>query len=198
MDPNQAIIDTISKIFASVCIIETVSGIILNPLFLIIYLKSKRLKSSSTFKIFAVSAINDMLVGIPWNQENFFSAMFNYSASYSSVYYCRWIANFFQYTTLTIETWIVLSISVDRLLSMVVRKWSKFYFGGNRPYIFTVLLCFLISAINFHLIFTGGYTRFDNETNTERVICFASDPSLNYDWYSFAAKVSLLISIEKL
>lgn len=192
MDANAVII--VSKIFASICIIEAVSGLVFNLLVLIIILSSRRLRSTSTFKILAVSAINDIVVSIPWNQEDFFSTMFNYSASYSSLFYCRWIANFSEYTTLSIESWIVLSISVDRLLSLTVKKWSKFYFSGYRPYIFAVLLCFIITALNFHLGFTAGYSIFDNETQTETIICYVTDPAIGYDWYGFAAKVSVIVS----
>ena len=188
--PNQTVIDTVAKIFAYVCITETVTAILLNPLVLIICLKSKRLRSTSTFKILAVSAVNDMLVCLPWNQENFCNTILNYYLSYQVLFVCRWISVFLQYTTFNIQSWILLSISVDRLLSMVVKRWSKFHFSGYRPYIYSVSLCVFMAAVNFHEVFTSGYSYYDNDTQSEVVICYASDPSYNYDWYVFAAQVS--------
>jgi hypothetical protein len=118
--------------------------------------------------------------------------MFNFTPSYESIFFCRFFANFLGYTTLCIETWMVLSISVDRLLSMTVKKWTKFYFKGYRPFIFAVLLCLFIAGLNFHIIFTGIYIFYDNETQTDVFYCYTTDPSFGYDWYNFATKVCLL------
>ena len=188
--PNKNIIDTVSKVLSCLCIVETSAAIVLNPLVIIIILMSKRLRQISTFKILAVSAVNDMLVTISWNVEMFGYTMFNYIPSSNSIFFCRFFANFLGYTTLCIETWILLSISVDRLLSMTVKKWTKFYFKGYRPFIFAVLLFVFIGALNFQIIFTGVYIFYDNETQTEVYYCYMTDPSYGYDWYGFATKVS--------
>ena len=186
---SNFIIDTISTIFAVTGFIETVVSIILNPLVIIIILKSERLRTTSTFKILTVSAVNDMLVCLSWNLEMFLYTLFNYEPVNESVFYCRWLSNFLQLTTLSIESWLLLSISVDRLLSLKVKKWSKFYFNGYRPYIFAVLLCFTMAAIHFFEVFTIGYSYFDNETQTEIFVCYTTHPSLGYDWYNFALRV---------
>ena len=187
---SNLIVDSVSKIFSIYGLIETVVSIISNLLVIIIILKSQKLRTTSTFKILAVSAINDMLVCLPWNLEMFLYTIFNYGIVYENIFYCKWLANFLQFTTLSIESWLLLSISVDRLLSLKVRKWSRFYFSGFRPYIFGILLCFSIAGINFFEVFTNGYTYFDNETQTEIFVCYASDPSLGYDWYTFSIQVN--------
>ena len=195
METNaQNIIDTISKVFSCLCIVETVFGIILNMIIVILCLKSQRLRTNSTFKMFVVGAINDMLISVPWNLDIFALTMFNYLLPDQSHFYCRWISNFLQYTTLSIESWLLLSISIDRLLSMVVKKWTKFYFSGYRPYIFAVLMCFLIAGINFFEVFTVGYSFYNNQTQTEMFLCYASNPSLGYDWYTFSTQVSYLFT----
>ena len=191
MDSTQkSIIDTVSKIFSVYAIIETVVSIILNLLVIIIILKSERLRTTSTFKILVVSAVNDMLVCFPWNVSNFLYTMFNYVAMYRSAFICKWIFMFLQYTTFSIESWLLLSISVDRLLSLHVKKWSKFYFNGLRPYIFAVLLCLTMAAINLFEVFTIGYSYFNNQTQTETFVCHGTDPSLGYDWYTFSIQVN--------
>ena len=191
MDSTQKlIIDTVSKIFAVYAIIETAASIVLNLLVIIVILKSERLRTTSTFKILVVSAVNDMLVCFPWNIANFLYTMFNYVAMYRNAFICKWIFMFLQYTTFSIESWLLLSISVDRLLSLHVKKWSKFYFNGYRPYIFAVLLCLTMVAINLFEVFTIGYSYFNNQTRTETFVCHATDPSFGYDWYTFSIQVN--------
>ena len=192
MDPNQNIYDTFSKIFSCLGLFEALVALILNPMVLFIILRSKQLRQISTFKILAVSAVNDMLVGVAWNIDTFGYTMLNYTPSFVIPFFCEWFVNFLAYATLCIETWMMLSISVDRLLSMTVKKWTKFYFKGYRPFIYAVLLCLFIAGLNFHLGFTSGYIFYDNETQTEVFYCYMTDPSYGYDWYNFGIKVILL------
>jgi len=116
--------------------------------------------------------------------------MFNYEPVNDSVFYCKWISIFLQFTTMTIESWLLLSISVDRLLAMTLKKWTKFYFNGYRPYLFAVLLCLTMAAINLFEVFTIGYSYFNNQTQTVAYVCHGTNPSLGYDWYSFSIQVN--------
>ena len=196
MDSTQKlIIDTVSKIFSVYAGIEIVASIILNSLVIVIILKSERLRTTSTFKILVVSAVNDMLVCFPWNIGLFMRNIIKYTPIFQSVFFCNWISIFLQFTTLSIESWLLLSISVDRLLSLKVKKWSKFYFNGYRPFIFAVLLCLTITGINLFEVFTIGYTYFDNKTQTEIFVCYTTNPYFSYDWYSFATQVNILVCL---
>ena len=196
MDSKQSlIVDTVSKIFAIYGLFQTVASIILNSLVIIIILKSEPLRKTSTFKILVVSAVNDMLVCFPWNVEMYLYTMFNYEPVDDSVFYCKWISNFLQFTTMSIESWLLFSISVDRLLSMTLKKWSKFYFNEYRPYIFAITLCLTIAGINFFEVFTIGHTYFDNETQIVIFECITTNPSLGYNWYTFATQVNILVCL---
>lgn len=194
MDPNESVrVETVSKIFACLSIVETILSIIFNPLVLIIILRSKKLRQISTFKILAISAVNDMLVAIAWNVDMFGMTMFNSTPSSNSIFFCRFFATFLGYATLCIETWILLSISADRLLSMAVKKWTKFYFNGYRPYIYTVSLSLFIAGLNIFVGVTSGSAIHDNQTQTDFFNCYMTDPSFGYDWYNFESKVSNFI-----
>ena len=193
MTISHDIINILSKLFACYNILLILVGFILNPLVAIIYLKGNRLRTKSTFKILAVGAVNDMLVCIARNHEGFTTTFFNYSGVYVSLLYCRWISIFIQYTTIQLESWILLSLSVDRLLSLVDRKWSRFYFIGSRPFIYTFLLYFLIVLINIHGGINGGYSYYDNETQKDVIVCYATNPAVGFDWYRFESQVSILI-----
>ena len=191
MDLNKKLIEIVSKLFASICLIEIISAFILNLLIIFICLKSKRLRSTSTFKLLIAKAINDMLICFPWNQENFSITFFDYFTSNKNLIYCRLVSIFLQTVTLNIQTWILLSISTDRLLAMAVKNWKKIYFSGCRPFIFSSVLCFLIAGIHFHSIFTVGYSFYNNSTQQEMVVCFKTNPEYNsINWFPFMAKVS--------
>lgn len=183
----KALIDTLSQIFSYICIIEVGLSVILNPLVIFICLKSKRLRSISTFKLLVVSAFNDVLVCIPWNIQSFTATIFNYYPTYNSLFYCRWLSAFLQNTTFNIESWLLLSISVDRLLSMVVKKWRRIYFSGYRPYFYSIFLCLFMIGINFHEVFTTGYLYYNN--GTELVACNSTNPAYSFDWFAFRVQV---------
>ena len=186
-DPN--LIDIFAKIFGCYCLFTTVAAVILNQLVLYICLKSKQLRSKSTFKMLALSSINDMISCISWNQEDFTVSVLNYFTAKKNLIYCKWISVFLQFTTIELESWILLSISTDRLLSMLVKNWSKSYFSGYRPYFYIVFLHLVIAGVNFHEVFTVGYSDYDNATDTEVVKCYATHPYYDFDWYGFASQV---------
>ena len=200
---NQNRIETyFTNIFAYYCLFTTIASIILNPLVMIICLKSKRLRSNSTFKLLTINAINDILVCLSWNQESFTRTILKYIFnSPESIYYCRWVSIFLQYTTLDIQSWIMVSISVDRLLSMTVNKWSKFYFTGYRPYIYAAILSLFMIALNVHELFTIGYIFDYNEIykyyynftynySILYVKCHQTNRVYKFNWYEFANQVS--------
>lgn len=184
---NQETIDLITKIFSTYNLFLIVASFILNPLVLYICLKSKRLRSTSTFKMLAFSSLNDMLVMIGWNQESFTNAFFDLHPYSRSLTYCRLVSVFIQFSSLEFESWMLVSISLDRFLAMSVKKWCKTNFAGPRPYIYTAMLALLIWAINFVSLFSSGYIETVN--NTDIVHCFATPPHLNVDWYHIMSQV---------
>jgi hypothetical protein len=131
---NQEAVSILAKIFSCYNLILVIAPIILNPIVLFICLKSKKLRSISTFKILTVNSIIDILVCLPWNFENF-AANFKFYPGYKSLFYCQWITIYLQ-STIQIESWLILSISFDRLLSLSFNKWSKSIFINSRPYIY--------------------------------------------------------------
>ena len=183
---NQYVIDIFSKIFACYSLLLIICAVILNPLIVFVILRSKKLRSTSTFKLLIFSSINDLLSLLEWNQEDFTMTMLNYSAPFTNIHYCRIVSIFLQYSTLMYGSWMLVSVSLDRLLSMMIKRWRKHYFSGARPYIYSVVLALVIIAINFNEIFTGGYV-YEYE-GTEVVVCYESDPNY-FDWISLMSQV---------
>ena len=190
---NQNVIDIFSKIFAAYNLLLIIVSVILNPLVLFICIKSKNLRSTSTFKILAFGAVNDLLTCLIWNEESFTNTFFDFQPYYRSFFYCRWLSMFLQYTTYDLETWILVSISFDRALSLTVKKWSKNYFNGVKPIIFCVVLIIVVIGVNLNQLFTVGYTKLVN--GVEIVNCFGSPPN-QLNWYKINAQVLDFLSLK--
>ena len=184
---DRQLIDLINKIFSTYNLFLILASFILNPLVLFICLKSKRLRSTSTFKLLAFNSVNDILTVIGWNQESFTNAFFAFYPYSRSLAYCRFVSVFIQFSSLEIESWLLFSISFDRLLSLMFKKWSKHYFVGLRPFIFAFALTIFIWSINFVSLFTGGTSYMSN--GTEIVQCFQTPPDFTIDWYHIMSQV---------
>lgn len=182
---NQ-LIDVLTMIFAWYHGFLMVASIILNPFIFFICIRSKKLRYKSTFKLLAASSINDILVCLEWNQAHFTNTVFNYSGSLKSLLYCRVMTFFLQYSTIQFSSWIMVTISLDRLLSMLVKKWRSDYFNGVRPFVFASFLAFVIIAINFNEVFTVGYSYFVN--GTEIVVCSKNEDG-SFPWNRVMAQV---------
>lgn len=173
--------DVLAKVIGAWSIILVLIGSIFNPLVCFVCFKSKQLRSTSTFKLLAIAALNDFLVQFEWNFDHFTLGFFNFAESSNSVFYCRFVTMFMQYVTLEFSSWMWLSISLDRFLTLRIKKWRRNYFVGMRPIIYSALLALLIIAINFIDIFTLGYGYVVN--GTQVVVCGATsgyDFSLYY------------------
>lgn len=185
---SKDIINIFRNILAWYHLILIVASVTLNPIVVYICAKSRKLRSTTTFKLLAASAINDIVCCLGWNQAQFSNTVLNFNSSQRSIIYCRLVTYFLQYTSIQYESWMLFSISLDRFLSMWTKKWSKDYFHGFRPYAFALTLAFLIICVNFVEIFTVGYIYYKNET--EIIVCNTSAPG-GFPWNRIMAWVKL-------
>ena len=184
---NLEAVSILAKISSGYNLILVIAPIILNPIVLFICLKSKKLRSISTFKILTVNSIIDILVCLPWNFENF-AANFKFYPGYLSLFYCQWITIYLQSTTIQIESWLILSISVDRLLSLSFNKWSKSIFINSRPYIYCACLILFFLVFNIPRGYFGGYSVV--EDGTESIFCYVTPPGNSIDWVKIESEVN--------
>lgn len=184
---DQSVITLFTKITAVFDLAMALTSSILNPMVLFICLRSKRLRSTSTFKLLAISSVNDFFCNWPWNQEAFTNSFFDIQLPYNSLFYCRWISVFLQFSCFQITSWLLTSISLDRFLSMMIKKWSKSLFNGLKPVAYATGVVFIIFAINFHLVFNGGYSYLDDD-GFEIVICYDNPPD-GIRWYYIMSQV---------
>jgi hypothetical protein len=78
------------------------------------------------------------------------------------------------------------SVTLDRLLSILIQKWSKFYFNGYRPVIYAFVLLTLILLLNVVTLVTDGYMTVVN--GTEKVVCDAV-PDYDYTIFNIVSQV---------
>jgi hypothetical protein len=187
---NSIVIETFSKIFAVYNLILILASFILNPIVLYICIKSKKLRSISTFKLLEFSSLSDMLTMIGWNQESFTNALYLYTRN---LWYCRLVTIFLQFSTLEYQSWMLVSISLDRLLLMTVRRWRKFYFNGFKPIFYSSFLAIFIIAINSNQLFYGGNKVDVNGTTI--IVCNESPTDQSIDWYKITSQVFKVLKI---
>ena len=180
------LIDLFTKIFSIFNLLLIFISLILNSLLLLICIRSKKLRSTSTFKLIAFNSINDIIVCITWNLSDFLSSFFYFKPYNHSLFYCRFLNIFLQYSATSFMSWHLVSVSLDRLLSMMIRGWYNVYFTGIRPIIFSTVLAIVILAVYFNQNFLiGGIF---NINGTEQVICYISATS-DIDWYFINSQV---------
>jgi hypothetical protein len=122
-----ATIGVLTRIVAWYHLILLVVSVILNPFVLFICLKSPKLRSIRTFKLLDVNSINDILVCLEWNLADFNNKILNFNASLRSLAYCCAMTFFLQYSTMQLNSWMLVSISLDRYLTVTVRRWTTHY-----------------------------------------------------------------------
>lgn len=148
-----------------------VFGVIFNAIVFIVCMKSRKLRKTSTFKFIAIAAINDALSCFPWNFGDFTNIFFDFHASRRSLVFCEFLANFLVFTTCSYASWLLVTISLDRVLSLNVHNWATKYFKGKRPLFFAAILLAFIMAIYSVSAFKTGYSYVD-KNGTQKTVCF--------------------------
>ena len=184
---ENSLISIFTAIFAWYHLFLMVSSIILNPLVAFVCIKSRNLRSTSTFKLLAFNSINDIIVCFEWNLADFVNTAIGYNLSRRSLVYCRLATYFLQYSTLNLSSWMYVSISLDRLLSLSLANWTRVHFARFRPYYYSALLAAIMFAVNFNEIFTVGYSFVGN--GTEVVVC-NKNTNGSFPWNKVMAQVN--------
>jgi hypothetical protein len=183
------LIDILCKVMAIWGLLLVVCSIIFNFLVCFICLKSSQLRSTSTFKFLAIGAINDMIMCFAWNFDDFTSIFFGYEAYSQILFYCEYIDLFIQYATITYSSWILVSISLNRVLSLNIQKWTNQYFQGLRPVYYSAILALIVLGSYIPLVFKGGFS-YQNENDTEIIIVCFAESSNSTEIYDFMNQVA--------
>lgn len=182
----EILIDILSKTFAAYAVVLIIAAVVFNPLVCYVCLKSPKLRHTSTFKLLAFASINDLLSCLVWNEGDFAHTFFGITWSKYSPFYCMWVSIFFQYTTVQITSWMMVTISLDRLMSMSLNIWSRHCFNAAKPFIFSSILVVVIIGVNLNEGFTSGYYYLKN--NSLVFVCY-SNPVNTFQWYDTMSQV---------
>lgn len=192
---NQELLNLFTKIFGSLNLVLIFASLFFNLLLLYTCLQSKKLRSSSTFKLIAFGSVNDILVCLAWNFEDFTDSFFSWQPYNLSLVYCRWISVLLQYSSISFTSWLLVSVSLDRLLSMIIKKWSAICFIGPRPVIYSAVLAFIILFVYSNTLFTIG-VKFNQNDTYDQIICFIS-ANEEIDWYQINSQVNAYLDFFK-
>lgn len=179
--------DLLSKAFAFYGLLLIVFGSFFNALTCFVCLKSPKLRANCTFKFLAFIALTDIVAMIISNLQNFTQTFFDFSLYNSSLFVCQFVSVFLQFSAAEFSNIMWLSISVNQYLSLTVKDWSKEYFGGSRPLIYTSLILICVLSVNSFEIFTIGYID-SSDNDTQVIVCYA-DNADDYFWYDVSVEV---------
>ncbi|RNA11052.1 FMRFamide receptor-like [Brachionus plicatilis] len=182
---NQNLKDIIYKILGAYALFLTIAGTVLNLVVFGICIR-KRLWRTSTFKLIAVLSLNCIIGLYEWNLKHFIDPFFGVDFNFTSLSWCR-LSIFLQYFSLQYSAWIHSSIAMDRLNSIIFQNWKKKYFTGLTPLIYIFFLGLVFIAINFHVLFTNGYSIWVN--GTEIIVCYAQ-PDYDYTLFNTFGKIA--------
>ncbi|CAF0800899.1 unnamed protein product [Brachionus calyciflorus] len=162
--------EILSRILGAYSLMLIIFGLIANFIIFFICLR-KPLRKISTFKFFSILALSDTLSLFECNLTHFTIAYFN--IAYNSIYlpWCR-LEQFLQQTFLQLSAWILVSIALDRLISVLNNNWRKFYKNGNRIYFYILILIIFFSGLNMPILIKMGYYTYEN--GTEILYCIAT------------------------
>lgn len=188
---DPGLVTVLERVMGIWGLILVITGLVFNTIVFLICVKSKELRSSSTFKLLAIAAINDGLSCFPWNFDDFTRLFFDYYAAESTTFYCGLFTIFFIYTTCTYASWLLVTISLDRVLSLNIQNWSTKYFNGRKPIYFAGILLLVMIGTYVIGIFKTSHT-YRNENGTVKTACFEEDfgNTLVYDKLSEVRKTS--------
>lgn len=189
-DSNQAIY-VLTKILAVYNLLLVITSLFFNPLVFYVCVTSKQLRTKSTFKLLAVSSLNDLLACLVWNQECFMSTFFALDIGYMSIHYCRFVSTFLQFVTIQYSSWMLVAVALDRYLSLVINMWPKRFFAGPRPFLLAGLVALLIIVINLNEVFLTGYVQ-KSQNGSFHVICY-SNPPAQIQWYYIMSQVGVYL-----
>ena len=183
-------IDNISvmllQILAYYSLFLAIAGTIGNCLtFIICY----RLRSTTTFVFLMVSSIFDTTALYFWNVNQFTSTILDIDLQNLNKLSCKF-GMYVQFTSLQISAWLLVAMSIDRLMSVWISRWRISYFKKRQAIISSLTVLLLIMVINLNVPFTYSHDIVVN--GTAKIQCFAtSDPKTH--WMQVWEMVSLII-----
>ncbi|PVD35156.1 hypothetical protein C0Q70_06437 [Pomacea canaliculata] len=140
-------------------------GLLGNLLVIIVFERLHFRKSSTLLHMF-VLAFNDSVILCLGPVRYWTKEVFQFDLATISDFGCR--LNFFVlYTSLDFSAWILVSVSVERVVSVHKPLHARIWFTVNRALIRLVIIFVLLCGINMHFFFTNGLVSSFNSTSSD-------------------------------
>jgi hypothetical protein len=142
-----------------------------------------RNRKNTTFLFLMFLSISDCITLYWWNLNHFVRPYWDIDLQNSNYIYCKFM-NFFQFTSFQLSGWMLVLISADRYFSVLLITWKTVYFKADRAFLVALITTFSIIAINFHVLITFGYVRYENGTRYDDCFSTPTIPSTKImaDW----------------
>ncbi len=128
-------------------------------------------ENNTTFIFLRFLAITDWITLFFFNLDSFTLPVYEIYLENISVVSCKWV-DFLQFASFQASAWLLVSLSLDRCLSVVFVNWHRLYFNKKRAYFVAAAVVIVDVLINIHILFTFGESDivFNDETNTTSVV----------------------------
>jgi hypothetical protein len=203
----MSMIHILNRIFGVYAVFLVVVG---NICCILSFIVCNRIKNNNTFIFLTYLSLSNGFTLYTWNLFHFFFIYFNVNISNVNFFCCK-AGYFVQYASLQIVSWLLVLISVEQLLSVMIKHWRTIYFKPIRARLTAAGLVAFFLILNSHVLFTFGYTRDVNGTMIE--FCYEPTymPEIKISWgkthlflYSvvpfvllFLANVALVVKIQR-
>ena len=134
-----------------------------------------RLRSTTTFVFLMVSSVVDAIALYFWNANHFTSVIVNTDLQNLNRLSCK-LGMFVQFTSLQSSAWLLVAMSLDRLMSVWISHWKLVYFKPTQAFMASIAVLVLFMLVNLNVPFTFSHDITVN--GTTKIQCFAtSDPA---------------------
>ena len=142
-------------------------GTFCNPI--VFYVAFRKRNDNPSFLFMMFLSMSDFVSMYWWNLTHVIEAFWSFDLQNYDVYYCRFMT-FFQMVSLQASAWILVTISIERYISVVVVNWKN-VFNSRKAYLCASIVVITILTLNIHILFTYGHERLI-ENSTIRVECY--------------------------
>jgi hypothetical protein len=116
----------------------------------------KSLRKTTCFVFLSFISIIDIFTLYTWNLSNFIVPFYGYFHENSNIIWCK-LSVFLQFFSLQSSAWLLVTMTVERYLSLVIKKWYSSYFNAKRAAIASCCVITLSFLFNGHLLIANGH-----------------------------------------
>lgn len=138
------------------------------------------MRKVATFQLYAFYTVSELIGLYPWNMTNIINYYFELNLEYTSKFLCHFIS-YVQYCSFEISSWILVVISIDRLVFVKWAGWHKRHINSKKVYLVALILVAFFCAWNLPFALNNGYIAeisLNNSNETSLKLICHSNPNI--------------------